>query len=485
MKLSKAQLFSCIFICFLLGSCHAQYDIIVVGLGSSSSIVLTKLLKSFPQKKFLAIELGGPTELSVGGNRFPPYFASTPASNKATISDVPGEYPNTAFQSQGEPFRISQTPFTWQGKGYGGNSQFNGMLYQEAPNDYLDSLPTGWKSGDLRPYFNEIRSKMTITTTPSADGKTYLGGIHDVLVNAYKTLRWFLADMSNLGPLGNPGYYSRPYVASNGRGQRGSPVSGYLSTVIGTNGLPSVPNLQVIANAQVNRIVFSSSDPSQATGVVYTKSGTSNGITVNLNAGGRIICGCGALMTPRLLYLSGIGPAGRERNVLDNPQVTFIRNNPRVGANVYDHVGTQLTINYKGTRAVQTIRYSDYSANAAVINQYVNTRSGPYAQYGPVSVAHGQSDSSKPKPNFELFTNPFGPGGGDQFNTPTSFQIVSMLFRPKSTASLGLDFNQNVKFPNIYFSNDADSNDQTNAISITINQLIASDLAINLTLGPG
>lgn len=318
------------------------YDFIFVGLGSSSSITLSKLVKVHPTKSFLAIEMGGPTSASIGGKDYPSYFKNQPANNKATIMDVPGEYSNTPWNSQGEPYRISQIDWTWQGKGFGGNSQFNGMLYQEAPDDYLNSLPTGWKSSDLRPYFNEIRSKMTISITPSADKKTYLGGIHDALAAVFTTLGWTQQDTSNLGNLGKPGYYSRPYVASDGNGKRGSPVSAYLSSVVGANGLPSAANLQIIPFAQVQKILFAGGNAAEATGVIYTKDGSNTQLTATLKTGGRIVCGAGALLTPRLLYLSGVGPSGKESQVMDNPNVPFVRNNVKVGAALYDHVGTQL-----------------------------------------------------------------------------------------------------------------------------------------------
>eukprot|EP01117_Protostelium_nocturnum_P013736 TRINITY_DN515_c0_g1_i1.p1 TRINITY_DN515_c0_g1~~TRINITY_DN515_c0_g1_i1.p1 ORF type:complete len:839 (-),score=254.86 TRINITY_DN515_c0_g1_i1:211-2727(-) len=475
---------SFIFLLLICISLSQTYDLIFVGLGSSSSIVLSKLVKQFPQKSFLAIELGGPTSAAIGGTNYPSYFQNQPANNKATITDVPGEYSNTPFNSQGEPYRISQIEWTWQGKGFGGNSQFNGMLYQEAPNDYLNSLPAGWQASDLRPYFNEIRSKMTISTTPSADKKTYLGGIHDTLAAVFATLGWTQQDTSNLGNLGKPGYFSRPYVASDGNGKRAGPVSAYLTSVVGGNGLPSVSNLQIVPFAQVQKILFSTTNNKDAIGVVYTKDGSNTQITASLKAGGRVVCGAGALMTPRLLYLSGVGPTGKESQVMDNPS-PFVRNNVKVGANVYDHVGTQLAFTYKGARTVETIKYGDYAANQGVINQYVTSKSGPYAQYGPVSVAHAASDAGKAFPNYELFTNPGGPGGADKFNGPKSFQIVSMLYRPKSTEPLGLDFLGNVRFPNIYFTNDADANDQTNAISTTLNNVLGNKNEFELIVGPG
>jgi hypothetical protein len=92
---------------------------------------------------------------------------------------------------------------------------------------------------------------------------------------------------------------------------------------------------------QVNRILFEGVDISVATGVEYVKDGAVQ--TVLLNQDGRIVVGTGALMTPRLLYLSGIGPMGREDSLMENSR-KFQRNNVAVGAAVYDHVGVHLAV---------------------------------------------------------------------------------------------------------------------------------------------
>lgn len=140
---------------------QTRYDVIIVGAGTAGCIVARRLVDRFPTKSFLLIEAGGPTSVAVGGQDFPPYDST------ATIFDVPGEYQNIPFQPKGEPYRQKETPFTYQGTGYGGNSQFNGMLFQAAPpRDFEQSWPRGWKYKDLRRYFALVMNEMSVSNTP-------------------------------------------------------------------------------------------------------------------------------------------------------------------------------------------------------------------------------------------------------------------------------------------------------------------------------
>jgi len=453
------------------------YDAIFVGMGTANSIALTKMVTSFPQKSFLVLEMGGPTTKSVGGTNIPSYFESQSAANQETIFDVPGEYQNIAFQPQGEPYKIPQT-FTWQGMGYGGNSQFNGMLFMSPPSRYLDALPSPWKSSNLSAVFTDLRSRMTVTKTPSTDGKNYLNEITNIMAPGMDGANWQRSDTSDLSPLETlQGYYNEPYVVTDGNGMRGGPITAYLTSIIGTDGKPKSSNLQVVAGATVSSIVFDAQDPTKATGVQYTAGGIQQ--TATLNAGGRIIVGAGALMTPRLLYLSGVGPTGKESEVFASNPVTFARNNQKVGT-VFDHVGVPIVLEYDGTTTVDTINYGDYPSNTEELNAFVNGRTGPYCQYGPVLTAHFRAAASSAHPDVEIFVNPNAPDS----TTGKSFQAVFMLLEPNSNDLLSMDGNSNLKFPGIYLSTTQDKDQMANAIYTFLNEVVPKVPGLKVTQGP-
>ncbi|PRP81599.1 prohibitin domain-containing protein [Planoprotostelium fungivorum] len=451
-------------------------------LGTSSAIALSKLLQN-SSKSFLVLEYGGPLSSLNGGQNVPDFFDGVPQDQQLTIFDIPGEYQDIAFQSQGDPYKIQELGFTWQGKGYAGNSQFNGMLFQSPPSYYLDSFPQGWRSSDMAAAFSELRSKMTVTPTPSTDGKAYLSGIADVMFNGFAATGYTKSDTSDLAPLQDlKGYYNAPYVVTDGNGQRGGPVSAYLKDVVGKDGQSKFSNLKIVSSALVTKIIFNGD---VATGVEYTVNNQSQ--TASLNSQGRIVVGAGALMTPRLLYLSGVGPQGQESQIFEGNSVTFTIDNKAVGSNVYDHVGVQIVVEHDNSVGIETptIAYGNFAANTQVLRNFVYNRTGPYCQYGPVIAAHIKSDpNTVAHPNVEIFVNPNGVGNGI-YNTNTSFQAVLMLLEPNSTARLQLDSSYNVKYPNIYLQSENDINVMVDAMYTTINDIVPNSPGLKVTLGPG
>jgi len=224
-------------------SAHARgpnrYDIIIVGSGAAGSIVARRLVDRFPGKSILLLEAGGPTSVTVGGRDFPLY------DPHATIFDVPGEYTNIAFQPKGEPCKQREATFTYQGTGYGGNSQFNGMLFQAAPPfDFDQAWPRGWSYADIRPYFDLVLREMTVSDVPSTDGAFYNGGASTIVEDIYRANGFSEANTSVLGGLGDR-YFGRAYVVSQD-GTRGGPVRSHLTSIVGPGGESIRRNLTLV-----------------------------------------------------------------------------------------------------------------------------------------------------------------------------------------------------------------------------------------------
>jgi cellobiose dehydrogenase (acceptor) len=464
-----------------------EYDIIVVGAGTASSIVATRLVQEFPNKQILILEAGAPTSKRVGGNDYPPYAQS---SQDVCYVDVPGEYGSMAWTALGDRYKLKEAAFTWQGMGYGGNSQFNGMLFQSAPVSNMDLWPSGWKSSDLVSYYERVIGKTNVTPAPSANGANYNTAIAQALRGAFNQCGLTEQDTrilnSNLGAVPK-GYFSRPYVVTDGNGKRGGIIDAYLSQIINAQGTSSKSNLKIIPLAKVSKILFDASGT--ATGVQYYLRSNKQDVgssapqgelrSVNLKSGGRVILGAGALITPRLLYMSGVGPVGQESQRGSNLHFTI--NNPAVGTVLTDHVGIQIGVKYTGAT---NYNYANYNGNAADINQYMSSKSGPYSQFGPVLFAHIKSSAAVAHPNIEIMVNPGSNGGSNPtYSASNVFQIMLIHLNQRATTKLSLNADGFVNWPNVY-SNSADVDEMADALFYFLNEVLPKT-GLQVVFGPG
>jgi len=464
------------------------YDAIIVGGGTAGAIVAAKLQAAGGgQKRILIIEAGGPTSAAIGGTAFPPWLPA--GRTDLTIFDVPGQYSQMAHMPPGRPYQLTETMFTYQGIGLGGNSMFNGMLFQTNPPHVFDaSWPDGWHWTDMQPYFARVRANVPVTNTPSTDGVPQNTGPAKIANPLYAAAGWVEGDTSQ--PFTGSGLYSRPYVAvSNGR--RAGPISGYFLAV-DPGGVPA-SNLEILLYSKANKIQFNTSG--EALGVEYQRRAGLNqadpGVSglAQLRPGGLLVMAAGALVTPRLLLLSGVGPRGREAEIFPNgsPVGTFAFDNQLIGVGVFDHVMTMVTYSYSGAVDYQAYNYGNYSGNAADLNNYLASGRGPYAQYQPVSILNYSLESSLA--NIEIFLNPNGAGTpGGPYYGPNTLSAFLMLLNPTARGLITLDAKGNVNYPNIYLPDTAEGAADTTLMTQAVYnmiQLFAQDPGLKIVFGPG
>jgi len=426
-----------------------QYDAIILGGGTAGAIVAAKLVQAAGRRKrILIIEAGGPTAASIGGTAFPPWLP--PSRKDLTIFDVPGEYSQMAWLPLGTPYQLIETRFTYQGIGLGGNSMFNGMLFQTNPPEvFNNSWPAPWSWSRMRPYFKRVRQNIPVTNTPSTNGVAENAGPALIAHPLYAAAGYIKADTSQ--PFIPPGVYSRPYVAAT-EGRRAGPISGYFEAV-DPGGVP-VSGLQILPYTKAVQIEFDRSG--RATAVNYSmRSGLDQSHpgtpgTAKLRSGGLLVMAAGALATPRLLLLSGVGPKGHEAEIFEgSSSASFAIDNKMVGVGVFDHVMTSLVYSYDGPVPYQAYNYGNYAANEGDLQNYLADGSGPYAQYQPVSILNYAVRGTIP--SVEVFLNPNGAGapGGTYYGSNTLSAHV-MLLNPKARGLIKLDEKGDVKHPDIY-----------------------------------
>jgi choline dehydrogenase len=294
------------------------YDFIIVG-GGSAGCALANRLSADAGNRVLVLEAGRPDY------RWD-VFIHMPAALSFPIGW--GLY-DWQYASEPEPSMHGRRIYHARGKVLGGSSSINGMIFQRGnPLDYerwaADPGMERWDYAHCLPYFKRMESCLT---KPSAfrgrDGPIILerGPAASPLFKAFfaavQQAGYTLTDDVN-------GYRQEgfaPFDRTIYRGRRRSAARAYLHPVLGR------ANLTVRTRAFVTRILFAGT---RAIGVEYAQGG---GAARRAYAGTVILCG-GAINSPQLLQLSGVGNAGRLRAL----GIGVVHHLPGVGENLQDHL---------------------------------------------------------------------------------------------------------------------------------------------------
>ncbi len=266
-----------------------EFDFIIIGAGSAGC-VLANRLSADPSHRVLLIE-AGPEDKA--------WSIKIPA---ACLVNLNSTRHNWAFEGEPEPELNNRRVKHDRGKTLGGSSSINGMVYIRGHaldyDGWQQAGCDGWSYADVLPYFKKMENY-------SAGGDDYRGGdgplkvkrpdasnpIFSTFVKAGEEAGYPVTDDIN-------GYRQEGFGRldrSTYRGQRWSASRAYLDPARKRR------NLTIITRAQVNKITITNG---RATGVDYTVSGR----TVHATATRDVILSAGAVGSPQLLMLSGIGP---------------------------------------------------------------------------------------------------------------------------------------------------------------------------------
>lgn len=291
-----------------------HWDYIIVGAGSAGCVLANRLSER-SRNEVLLIEAGG---------RDSSPFISIPKGFGRLLRDPRHVW---VFPTEPEPGNGGKPEYWVRGKVLGGSSSVNGMIYMRGQaQDYDDwqafGLP-GWGWREVGPYFKRLEDH--------ALGQDEVRGAGGPVRIGFGCRRYPLADalLEAAGALGVPRRedINRPdnegiaYLCTNIRdGRRQSSAVAFLRPAARR------PNLTVITNTLAQHVLF---EGSRAVGVV----GTKGEAPVEYRARREVILAAGALQTPKLLQLSGVGPADHLRSL----GIDVLVNSPDVGANMREH----------------------------------------------------------------------------------------------------------------------------------------------------
>lgn len=353
-------------------------DYIVVGGGSTGCVVASRLSEQ-PEASVVLLE-EGPRDLS-------PYI------------HIPGAYYKTAQGSllkriPWEPLpeqRRSEAPTMVQARVLGGGSSVNAMIYiRGVPSDYSrweELGAKGWGYDDVLPYFRKSEDNNRFAGEAHGTGGPL--GVSDIDHIHPLTHAWLKACQQaglpynpdfNSGSQAGCGLYQ--ITAKNAR--RSSAATAYLRPA------RKRANLSIRTGHRITRIIV---DRGKATGVEYLR----KGVRKILLARREVIISTGAIATPQLLMLSGIGPA----KALQQHGIATQADLPGVGQNLQDHIEISLVYQLNGPHSYDKYKKLHWKAVAGL--NYALFKGGPAASNLIEGGAFWWGNKNEPVPDVQFF----------------------------------------------------------------------------------
>src|ERR1700719_2198205 len=300
------------------------YDYIIVGAGSAGCVVANRL-SADSSCRVLLLEAGGSDRS---------FWLKLPVGYYRSIYD---ERFSRLFMTEPADTTGGRSIIWPRGRVLGGSSSINGLIFIRGQHQGFDDWErlgaAGWNYRELLPYFRRYERYQ-------GGESQYHGGLGDFEVSDLRTgnpasAAWVEAGVEsglprNVDFNGATTHGVGAYQLGIGRHWRSSSASAFLRPIARR------PNLTVITGAQVSKVVFRGR---VAAGVEWIK----NGRAFNAAAEREVVLCSGALQSPQLLQLSGVGPA----DLLRGFGIPVVADAPEVGRNLQDHYQARMIVRLK------------------------------------------------------------------------------------------------------------------------------------------
>lgn len=393
-----------------------DFDYIIVG-GGSSGATLAGRLSSNPSVKVLLLE-AGPSDGSLK-IKVPLGYGSLFYDQKF----------NWKYETEPEAELNGRKMYWPRGKVLGGSSAINAMVYVRGhQNDFKDweKVAPSWSWSNVEPLFKKIEAWKGKSS--SARGSSGPVGVSNVERDVHPLTNKYLEAGQELGFPLNRDYNGSDmegvsvYQTTIANGLRVSSASAYISK------RNSGRNLRVITNAHVTKLIF---DGRRAKGVCFSQGNRETTVLTD----GEVILSAGALNSPHLLYLSGLGPA----NELQPHGISVLQDIPHVGRHLQDHIGVDFTLAVNRPSLNQKLR--PVLGKFLVGLEYLFFKAGPLAMSLNQAGGFVKSDPSLEIPDLQLYFSPLSystaPQGKRPLMSPDPYPAVRLGFNPTKPTSEG------------------------------------------------
>jgi choline dehydrogenase len=386
-----------------------EFDFIVVGAGSAGCVLAARLSED-PATRVLLLEAGPPDRslwlhlpIGYGKTMWSPTY-------------------NWCFHTDPEPNMNGRRIYWPRGKTLGGSSAINGLIYirgQREDYDHWAALGNpGWTYDDVLPYFVKSEGNQRGTSAlHGGDGPLKVSDIGD----RHPLIDAFIAGAGETGVPRNDDFNGALqegagyYQLTTSKGWRCSTATGYLAPA------RRRPNLRIETDAQATGLVF---DGRRAVGVAYRQ----RGVDRVARCRAEVLLAAGAIQSPQLLQLSGIGPGP----LLRRHGIDVLHELAGAGENLQDHL--QIRATYECSRPITTNdQLNSWAGRVGLGLQWLLHRRGPLA----VGINQGGCfmrvlpESRTPDTQFHVATLSADMAGG-KVHPYSGFTMSVCQLRPES-----------------------------------------------------
>lgn len=359
-----------------------EADYLIVGAGSAGCVVASRL-SADPGNRVVIIE--------AGGSDLHPWVRMPIGYGKSFY------HPrlNWRYQTETEPALAGRNIYWPRGRVLGGSSSINAMVFirgqREDYDDWEKLGNTGWGYRDVLPVFRRMEDNLA-----GADDWRGTGGplsVADVSGLVHPLCANFLAAGRAAGLPHNPDFNGATqegvgiYQITTRGGMRASASSAYLRPAMRRR------NLAVVTHAQATRILF---EGRRAVGVQYRRGGE----LLTIRARREVILAAGAINSPQLLQLSGVGDPA----LLAPLGIDVVHAARQVGRNLQDHLGFDYI--YRSRVPTLNDRLRPWWGQLALGMRYVLWRSGPLSLSVNQAGGFFRTDPARDRPNMQLYFSP-------------------------------------------------------------------------------